>query len=105
MDKLINHISVSQLTLAEPILSLLEKKIANPFSNNAAASGDEKVRVRARRRAPRRPGSGKGKRERKEELWERRENCKTTYRATAHAERIIPWCGSKPRAIWPHANV
>lgn len=79
---------------------ILLEKIVNLFSNNAIASRDEKVGRRACR-----PGSGKGKRECKEELWERRENCKTTYRATAHAERIIPRCGLKPRAIWPHAIV
>lgn len=45
----------------------------NLFSNNTIASRDEKVGRRARR-----TGSGKGKkRECEEELWERRENCKS----------------------------
>lgn len=95
---------------------ITERKIAGPRTNNAVASGDEKVpgqRVseeeRERELRPEDRGylreEVKKRANAEEELWERRENCKTTRRATAHAEGIIPRCGLKSRAIWPHANV
>lgn len=89
-------------------------------SNNAVASGDEKVPRASERERNRKPErererdaeieeessgpriAGAGERRRanaEEELWERRENCKTTRRATAHAEGIIPRCGLKPRNL------
>lgn len=71
------------------------EKVADPFSNNAVAPRGTRKYSEEESAGQ---DQGKGKREREEELWERRENCKTTYRATAHAERITPRCGLKPPA-------